>query len=264
MLDSMDPVTMKSLPPKGVAQRTMAGWHGRRLLVRFLVLAGCLVLPGRALAGGSTWEYWPEIDLWARLTPQFRLSSMIALSRNIETQYREGSFILQADYAWKRKGAPLVRQRLMDEAQAAAMNVFMVRGGYLAGKSLADNGAEYSERTGFLEFHLRTPLKGGVLLSNRIRTDLRFLGEAHEFSWRLRYRLQAEKEYAALGTSVVPYASVEAAYDSRSSSINRVRTIGGACAPFSRRFAAEANVTYDWRSSASDLLALNTILHVYF
>jgi hypothetical protein len=242
----------------------MSARHGPRLLVTFLLLAGSLVLPGRAMAGGTTGEYWPEIDLWARLTPQLRLSSMITLSRNIDTQYREGSFILQADYAWKRKGAPLVRQRLMDEAHAAVMNVFMLRGGYLAGKSLADDGAEYFERTGFLEFHLRTPLKGGVLISNRIRSDLRFLGEERDFSWRLRYRLQAEKEYQAIGTSVVPYASVEAAYDSRSSNINRVRTIGGACASLSRRFAAEANVTYDWKSSALDILALNTILHVYF
>jgi hypothetical protein len=232
--------------------------------VRFLVLAVFLVLPGRALAGGATWEYWPEIDLWARLTPRFRLSSMIAVSRNIETEYREGSFILQADYAWKPRTEPHLRRRLMDEEKAAAMNVFMVRAGYLTGRSLADNGAEYLERTGFLEFHLRTPLKGGVLVSSRMRTDFRFLGEEHDFSWRLRYRLQAEKEYEALGTSVVPYASVEAAYDSRSSSINRVRTIGGACASLSRRFAAEANVTYDWRSSASGTLALNTILHVYF
>jgi len=234
------------------------------LLVGLLALAGCLALPGRALAGGTTGEYWPEIDLWARLTPQFRLSSMMAVSRNVETQYREGSFILQADYAWGHRNAPLISRRLMDEARVAAMNVFMVRGGYLSGRSLADNGAEYLERTVFVEFHDRAPLKGGVLLTSRIRTDLRFLGDEHDFSWRLRYRLQAEKEYVALGTSVVPYTSVEAAYDSRSSSINRVRAIGGASASLSRRFAAEANVTYDWRSGTTNLLALNTILHVYF
>jgi hypothetical protein len=234
------------------------------LLVRFLVLAGCLVLPGRTLAGETTGEFWPEIDLWARLTPQVRISSFIALSRNIETQYREGSLSLQADYAWGHTAGPLIRRRLMDEARAARMNVYMARGGFMLGKSLADNGATYSERTAFLEFHVRTPLKSGVLLSSRMRTDLRFLGEAHDFSWRLRYRLQAEKEYEALGTSLVPYASVEAAYDSRSSSVNRVRTIAGTSASLSHRFAAEANVTYDWRSSTTDLLALNTVLHVYF
>jgi len=221
-------------------------------------------LPGRALSGGTTEEFWPEIDLWARLTPQFRLSSFIALSRNIETQYREGSFILQADYGWKPKWEPHLKRRLMDEEEAAAMNVFMVRGGFLLGKSLADNGAEYLERTVLLEFHARAPLKGGVLLTSRLRTDLRFLGEEHNFSWRLRYRLQAEKEYEALGTSLVPYGSAEAFYDSRSSSINKVRAIGGASASLSRRFAAEANVTYDWRSGTTNLLVLNTILHVYF
>jgi len=242
----------------------MGGRKRPRLFVSLLVLAGCLALPGRALAGETTGEYWPEVDLWTRLTPQFRISSFIALSRNIETQYREGSFILQADYAWDRRGGPYLMRRLMDEEKAAAMKVFMARGGFLLAKSLADNGAGYLERTVLLELHVRAPLKGGLLLASRIRTDFRFLGEAHDFSWRLRYRLQAEKEYEALGTSLVPYTSVEAAYDSRSSSINRVRAIAGASASLSRRFAAEANVTYDWRSSITNLLALNTILHVYF
>jgi hypothetical protein len=109
-------------------------------------------------------------------------------------------------------------------------------------------------------------VKGGILVSNRIRTDLRFLGEAEDFSWRFRYRLMAEKEVTALGTSLVPYASAEAYYDSRVSAINRIRAIGGVTVSLIRQVAVETNLTYqfDPRSSALDLAALNTILHVYF
>ena len=65
------------------------------------------------------------------------------------------------------------------------------------------------------ELHVRTPIKGGILVSHRLRTDLRWLGDDHEFSSRLRYRLQVEKEFTAGRWSIVPYANGEAYYDSR-------------------------------------------------
>jgi hypothetical protein len=237
-----------------------------RRSVGLLFLAGCLLLPGRALADDTVWEFWPEIDFWVQLPRDVRLSSFIALSRREVTDYREGTFILQADYAWKTRKIPGLRRRLADEARAAEMKPMMVRGGYLSGRSLDDDGAEYSERSGLLEFHLRTPLKGGILLSSRLRTDLRFLGEDHDFSWRLRYRMMAEGEFTPHDTSVVPYASVEAYYDSRYSKISRTRVIGGASVGFSRRYALEGNLTYQFESesSPSRLGALNVILHIHF
>jgi hypothetical protein len=99
-----------------------------------------------------------------------------------------------------------------------------------------------------------------------VRTDLRFIGEDDDFSWRLRYRLQAEKEFHALGTSVVPYASIEGGWDERYSAINRIRAIGGTTVALSRFFVAEANITYqhDSHLPTTDLFALNAILNVYF
>ena len=64
--------------------------------------------------------------------------------------------------------------------------------------------------------------------AGRLRTDLRWLGDAHEFSTRLRYRLMVEKEYGVGRTSIVPYVNVEPYYDSRYDIVNRVRLIGGA------------------------------------
>jgi len=237
-----------------------------RRIVLPLALIGWLALPAAALAGETGAEFWPEIDVWIQLDPHFRLSPCVSVSKDIETKYREGVALLQLDYSWKRKGAPLVSRRLFDEVRAAEMNRFMVRAGYLAGKSLDDEGESYSERQAFLEFHLRNPLRHGILISHRVRNDLRFIGDDRDFSWRLRYRLQAEREFHAIGTSVVPYASLEGSFDERYSAVNRIRAIGGTTVALSRFFVAEANITYQYDShlQTSNLFALNAILNVYF
>lgn len=229
------------------------------------MLAGLICRAGGAAADTGK-ELWPEIDVWVRIDPQLRVSSSVSLARNVETDYREGLLVLQADYSWKRHRHPLAWRRLVDEAEAARLFGFMLRGGVLGGRSLDDDGAAYSERSGFAELHVRTPLDGGVLMTSRVRTDLRFLGADRDVSWRLRYRLQAEKDFAALGTSVVPYASIEASLDSRYAAVNRFRAIGGATVALSRRFVAEANITYQHDSHLpnSNLVAVNAILNVYF
>jgi hypothetical protein len=118
----------------------------------------------------------------------------------------------------------------------------------------------------FLELHNRTPLIGGVLLSNRLRADFRWLGDDAEFSTRWRYRLMVEKELEVGNTSIVPYVNFEPYYDSRYGIVNRVRLIGGVTGTWSPRYALEGNITYqyDSRSSVTNLYALNMILHLYF
>jgi hypothetical protein len=110
------------------------------------------------------------------------------------------------------------------------------------------------------------PAQGHVLVSHRLRTDLRWLGDDYEFSTRLRYPLMVEKEFEVGRTSLVPYVNVEPYYDSRYGIVNRVRLIGGTSVAWSPRFALEGNITYqnDSRSSVTNLYALNVILHLYF
>ena len=125
--------------------------------------------------------------MWWRLSPAWRVSLFVPISRNIETAYREGNFIPQVDYAWGKPNS-FHETRMLDESRAQAMKAMMVRTGYLGGKSLDDHGEEYTERTAFAEFHVRTPLKGGFLVSHRLRTDVRWLGEDDpELSNRWRY-----------------------------------------------------------------------------
>jgi hypothetical protein len=113
---------------------------GLRYLRLFcLALTVWLGATGAAIADEPLYEFWPEIDLWWRLSPAWRLSMFVPLSHNIETDYAEGSLILQADYAWG-KASQLFKTRLMDEDRAREINSWLIRGGYLSGRSLDDHG----------------------------------------------------------------------------------------------------------------------------
>jgi hypothetical protein len=223
-----------------------------------------LAAAGAALADPPSKEFWPEIDTWLRLSPAWRLSLFVPISDNLDTHYREGNLIPQVDYAWSKSSR---RRRLVDEERVQSMKIWLLRGGYLGGKSLGDDGAEYTEYTAFAELHLRLPLAGGVLLSHRLRSELRWLGhDSHEFSDRWRYRLMLEKEFTMGRTSLVPYVNAEAYYDSRFDTVNRFRFIAGDSLSWSPRTALETNVTYqyDSHSSTKETLALGVILHVFF
>ena len=245
--------------------------YGRRVTGPFFLRWICLALmvwlgsTRAVIAAESSREFWPEVDLWLRLTPAWRLSLFIPITKNIDTNYREGNLIVQGDYAFGTMGR-LHNTRLLDENRAQQMKRFLVRSGYLGGKSLGDNGEAYTEYTMLTELHVRTPIKGGILISHRLRSDLRWLGDDSEFSSRLRYRLQVEKEYAAGRWSFVPYMNAESYYDSRYDTVNRIRTMAGTSVAWSPRFALEGNWTYqhDTRSSVTRLNALSLILHVFF
>jgi hypothetical protein len=238
--------------------------RGARARTVTLVLAAWLTAAGAVRADPPSKEIWPEIDTWLRLSPAWRLSLFVPISENLDTHYREGNLIPQVDYAF---GKARVQRRFMDEDRARDSKLFLLRGGYLGGKSLGDDGEEYTEYTAFGEWHLRLPVKGSFLLSHRLRGDLRWLGkESHELSNRWRYRLMLERELTAGRASFVPYVNVEAYYDSRYDTINRVRLMLGDSVAWSPRAAVETNVTYqyDSHSSTKEILALNLILHVFF
>jgi hypothetical protein len=221
-----------------------------------------LAAAGAAAAQDVAKEFWPEVDAWWRLSPAWRLSLFVPISENLDTHYREGNLIPQVDYAF---GQTRFDRRLMDESRAQKMKIFLLRGGYLGGKSLDDQGEAYAEHSALAELHARIPLKGGFLLSHRFRNDFRFLGDDAEFSIRYRYRVMLEREFTAGRTSFVPYVNGEGYYDSRYQMWNRYRLIAGGSLAWSPRTAVETNLTYqyDSKSSTREILAANVILHVF-
>ena len=209
-------------------------------------------------------EFWPEVQLWLRMSQDWRLALFVPITKDLETNYREGQLVLQSDLAWGRQ-RPL-RRRLLDENRALHMRPFLARGGFLIGRSLDDHGAAYRERTLFSEMHVRTPIKGGLLMQQRLRNDVRWLGDTADVSTRWRYRIHAETEATKGRASIVSYVNSEAYYDSRYDTVNRIRVVPGTSMSWSPRWAVETNLTYqyDRKSSTRHLLALNVVLHVFF
>jgi hypothetical protein len=217
------------------------------------------------VAQHSSLEFWPETDIWYRLSLPWRLSAYIPITKYCESKDRDLNIYLQADYAFGKTKYSAYR-RLMDENKATNMNAWLARVGFMEGWSLYDEGQNYRERMLYPEIHKRVPLKGNVLMSHRFRTDFRWLGQEPDFSYRLRYRVMVEKEFRLDHSSIVPFFNVEPFWDSRYSTVNRVRVIGGTTVAWGPRFASEVNLTYqyDSRSSVTNVFALNIILHVYF
>lgn len=238
-------------------------WRQKVHVIIILILFSSTIT--KSWGQDTSQEFWPELDIWYKLTPSWRVSSFIPFSRNVETNYREGSFIIQADYSFG-KTKHIVFMRMLDQDEAERIKSHMIRGGYLSGVSLGDGGENYSENTAFAEYHKRIPAKGSILLSHRFRADLRWLGVDNDFSKRFRYRFMIEKEFKLKKVSCVPYLNGEVYYDSRFNTINRFRAITGTSVSWSDNFALETNLTYqrDNKSSVRDLFAVGLIVHLYF
>lgn len=212
-----------------------------------------------------SYELWPEMDVWYKITPVFRLSSFAAITRYLESDTRDFNLTLQADYSFGNSKR-FFFTRLADQNRAQTLKVWLVRGGYMGGWSLYDHAGNYSEDMLFAEMHRRILLKRQVLFSQRIRMDNRWLTQEPEFSYRFRYRAMFEREFLSGKTSIIPFVSVEPFWDSRYDLFNRVRVIGGSTVSWRSRFAFEGNITYqyDSKSSTTNVLAFNAILHFYF
>ena len=215
-------------------------------------------------AQNSSFEFWPETDIWYSINPSWRLSAFIPITKYYESKYRDINFYLQADYAWGHT-KKICFARLMDHNREQQIKGWLVRGGVMRGWSLGENG-DYQENLILGEIHRRMPLLNNFLLSHRLRPELRWLGENNEFSYRIRYRVMIEKEFKRGNASFVPYVNAEPYWDSRYSAFSRIRLIGGTTVTWRPRFALEGNLTYqyDEHYDTNNLFALNVILHVYF
>jgi len=224
----------------------------------------CTVTSTRVIAQNSSFEFWPEADLWYIISPSWRVTAFMPATVYFNGKPVDLNIYLQADFAWGHTKR-IYFARLLNENRAQHMKAWLTRGGVMRGWSLGEYG-EYLEYLLLGEIHKRIPLLEKFLLSQRLRLELRWLGEDNEFSYRLRYRLMVEKEVKKGNWSFVPYVNVEPYWDSRYSTINRVRLIGGTTISRGPRFAVEANLTYQYDDhyDTRNLYAINVILHVYF
>ena len=105
----------------------------------------------------------------------------------------------------------------------------------------------------------------GVLVSNRFRTDFRFVGG--EYSWRLRNRLSVEKEVSIKRVRLNPYVRVEVFYDSRFDEWSRTEGIVGSAFPINKYWELEGYFDYQndtGKSPNRQVYAVGAVLNLYF
>jgi hypothetical protein len=209
----------------------------------------------------TSFEFWPEADIWYKINSSWRLSMITKYYRN----NGQLKIFWQGDYQWGKTKHTIYR-RLMDESRELKVKAWMVRGGFMEGWSAGKNAGSYTEDQVFAEIDNKIPLHRGLMVSHRLRFESRWLGEDPDFSYRIRYRVMLDKSLKAGKSSIVPFVNAEPYWDSRDSKVNRVRAITGATFSWGSRFAYECNFTYQWddHGSTTNTYALGFKLHVYF
>jgi hypothetical protein len=187
--------------------------------------------PARAAERTLT-EFWPELDVFVKLTDSTRLFLLGTVTRAAETgTSTEGT--LGAHLDWFPAGLP---SRLLEIAPGMEGRwSIWTRIGYQ--HIDAWNSTTPSEDRGVLEATLRSePLWQAIRFANRSRLDLRAVGG--ETSWRYRNRSRVERTWTLRGddartdallsylppgvlSAATPYWMVEFFWDSRESAWSR-------------------------------------------
>jgi len=228
---------------------------------RFFICLVLLIIFSDAAAAQTSAEtseeIWPEVDVFVQVSPKVRLFFLGTVSRAKESKDAfEGQVGAHVDY-------------LLDK------NVSF-RTGYRRGFSLGETDDTFSEHRLLVEQTFRLFPRGGFLLSDRNRVDLRWV--SGKFSVRYRNRLTLEREFMIRDRSYTPYASIEAYYDSRFDTWNRNRYAFGIQwslrrrGPLMKLLSARKNVVFDFyfmrqndsRSQPNHVNALGVVTNLYF
>ncbi|SKA38585.1 Protein of unknown function [Enhydrobacter aerosaccus] len=161
-------------------------------------------------------EFWPELQFQYRYDDRSKLIGMLALARDIDElsvyQAEQGLLVEHIFADW-----------------------FRGRLGYR--HASATDGGPFSENRLLTEQTFRVFAPAEVMVDLRTREDFRWLNTG--FSFRLRERLQAQRDMQWRDWTFTPYASAEIFYDTRYDQISRLRFVGGVALPVGAHFTVE-------------------------
>jgi Protein of unknown function (DUF2490) len=209
-------------------------------------------------ASAQTFQAWPEIGAYVKLNSDLRLY-FIATTTREDKKGTSAEIGPNIDFYLK----PLIKQQKVTlfQLDKSKSRPLLLRIGY---RYLPSTDGP-TEHRGVIEATGRYPLKGGLLLSDRNRADLRSI--AGDFSWRYRNRLTAERTVSILDYHFSPYVRGEVYYDSNSSKWSRTsETLGSA---FPIRQHTEIEIYYEHQNDTSkppnrQVNALGLALNLYF
>ena len=173
------------------------------MLKGWLLMSACLAsLIAPALRAQSV-EFLPEINAHVELDSNVRFVFQAKETREngIPKQAEIGPSI---EYYWR----PL-KNLVPNGVDQAKIRFILLSIGY---RYLPSSDAPATNRI-LLMATPRFPLKSKLVISDRNRGELNF--SSGELNWRYRNRLQAEREITIRSYHPVPYANVEAYYDSK-------------------------------------------------
>ncbi len=228
---------------------------------RFFICLVLLIIISDAAAAQTSAEtseeLWPEVDIFVQVSPKVRLFFLATESKSKETKDAyEGQVGAHVDFLLNKHVS--------------------FRTGYRHGFSIGETDDPFSEHRLLVEQTFRLFPRGGFLLSDRNRVDLRWV--RGDFSVRYRNRLTLEREFTIRGRSYTPYTSIEAYYDSRFDTWNRNRYAFGIQwslrrhGPLMHLLSPKRNVVFDFyfmrqndsRSQPNHVNAIGVVTNLYF
>lgn len=160
---------------------------------------------GSAGAQKAQDEWWPELDLyWTEPSGHYRFYGMASISRTADTQARQGTIGLHADY-------------LSTSGFFLWPSGFVARLGYRQIESLP--AGSYHEQRALFELTSGTRI-GVMRVLNRARVEQRWIAGQPSQRFRDRIRLDHGFELAS-GWAFTPYAAFEPYYDTQYHALSR-------------------------------------------
>ena len=224
-----------------------------RFRMFWLALVVLTVSCGAATAQET--EFLPELDVYLKLNENVRLVGQAKDTRDggDPTQLAIGPSL-------ELYTKPLVRLKRvttfdLDDAKSRPL-VFSAGYRYLTG-SPSTNRMELVATSHF-------PAKGGLLLSDRNRSDLDWSNG--KFNWRYRNKLEVEKALAIRSYHPAPYASVEVYYESQYQKWSTTEIYVGCLFPIKKHFELDPYYEHQNNTGKSpnrQLHGIGLILNVY-
>ena len=222
------------------------------------VLCGWLALSPAAQAADSE-EFWPELSAYIRLNPQTRIFLDTSLAKGKESDVESWDAGAYVDVTLKAlEGRSLLN---LDWQQSRSI---WTRVGYDRIFDAFAKPRSVTEDRGILAIYSKIPLPGAVVVESRARADLRWIGG--DYSTRLRFRVEASREFSLLDHSVVPYFNVECFYDTRYDGWARTLYQAGSEVTASKHFRFEVYLAHqaDRLPKSSSLNAGGVVAKWYF
>jgi hypothetical protein len=239
----------------------------KRPTVNRVPILPCILCAWQAFSGaahaGDAREFWPEVSGFIQLNPELRTY----LDASYATGKEAVSSALDMTAALDLSLKPILRPDLLAQDWQRSRYLWL-RAGYTRvskAEQVQDaQGFAKSEDRLLVALHGKAPLPDEVWLEGRARVDLRWIGG--DYSQRYRVRLEATRETTVAEHTVVPYANVEAFYDTRYDAWSRTLAQAGVEVTVDRQLRVEFYLARqaDRLPSASVLNAFGVVAKFYY